>query len=453
MSDPMTAVPHLSARERELLLVCARTTLTARQVDRVDQLMGQRLDWDALVWYARLHSTAPLLHHHLRGRRAYGDIPRQPRRQLLALFHRTAYQNDRLAREARGLIEAFRASHIDVIVSKGIALLELVYGCLAFRPLIDLDLLVPSRKVQQSMTRLRELGYVLEPMALVEGVYRWTCPQWTFTRSRDIDVSVMLRYDLINWPRAHRLYPAGLWERAEPATVCGVQTVALSPIDLLLYLCAQADNQGYFNRVGLERMPPRDLVFEPWTNNRVIRFTDISETVRQYAQRIDWSAFLERARESELQEAAYVSLQLTNRLLGPTAPPEVVERLRGHPRHRLRGWVFDGVASRARHQGSASIGKRLAGSIWLRSPEARLMWLARLLAFIELAFPDRRTLAVRGGSRSLAGLLPAYAGHVAGAAGGAASGYFARCAERALHHLARLATLPRMASGRRVPSP
>jgi hypothetical protein len=448
----MAEVPRLGAQERELLLLCARTTLTGPQVDRVDELVGQQLEWGALVWHARLHSVAPLLHHHLRGRSAYRDLPRDARRQLLALYHRTAYQNDHLAREGRVLIEAFRAAGIDVIVAKGIALLELAYGRLALRPLIDLDLLIPSGKVQQSTSQLRELGYVREPMALVEGVYRWTCPQWVFTASHDIDVSVLLRYDLINWPRAHRFSPAGLWARAEPAKVCGVETMTLSPVDLVLYLCAQADNQGYFNRVGLEQMPPADLLFAPWTNNRLIRFTDISEVVGQYAERIDWSLVVERARESELQEAVYVSLRLTNSLLGPAAPPEFLDQLRSRPRHRLRGWVFDGVAHQARPQGSASVGKRLAGSIWIRGAEARLMWLARLLAFVELAFPDRRTLSIVRGSRSQAGLLPAYARHVAGAAGRAVSGYLTRCAERALHRLARLAARPRMASGQRAPT-
>ncbi|MEK6276717.1 MAG: nucleotidyltransferase family protein [Actinomycetota bacterium] len=452
MSDHLAEVPRLGTQERELLLLCARTTFSDPEAYRVDELLGQQLEWDALVWHARLHSVAPLLHNHLRGRRAYGDLPRGARRQLLALYHRTAYQNDRFAREGRVLIETFRAAGIEVIVAKGIALLELAYGHFALRPLIDLDFLIPSGKVQQSTSQLRELGYVREPMALVEGVYRWTCPQWVFTASRDIAVSVLVRCDLINWPRAHRFSPAGLWARAEPARVCGAEAMALSPVDLVLYLCAQADNQGYFNRVGLDHMRAADLLFAPWTNNRLIRFTDISEVIRQYAERIDWSLLVERARESELQEAVYVSLSLANSLLGPAAPPDVLEQLRSRPRHRLRGWIFDGVAHQAQHQGSASIGKRLAGSIWIRGSEARLMWLARLLAFVELTFPDRRTLSILRGSRCQAGLLPAYSRHVASAVGRAVAGYLARCAERALHPLARLAARPRMASGKRAAS-
>ena len=135
----MAEFPRLGAQERELLLVCARTTLTDPEADRVDQLVEQRLDWGALVGHARLHSVAPLLYQHLRGRSVYGDIPREARRELLALSHRTAYRNDHFAREGGVLIEAFRAAGIDVIVAKGIALLDLAYGHRALRPLIDLD--------------------------------------------------------------------------------------------------------------------------------------------------------------------------------------------------------------------------------------------------------------------------------------------------------------------------
>jgi Uncharacterised nucleotidyltransferase len=452
LSDRRTEVPSLGGHERELLLLCARTTLSGGEYRRVDELLRQQLDWDGLLWHAHLHSVAPLLHRHLRARGAYGELPREPRRQLLALYHRTAYQNDHFAREGRRLIEAFRAAGVDVILAKGIALLELAYGHRALRPLIDLDLLIPPGKGKQSMRQLRRLGYVREPTVLVEGLYRWTCPQLVFSASREITVSVFVRWDLINWPRAHRFSPAGLWERAEPATVCGVEALALSPVDLVLYLCAQADNQGYFNRVALEQMRPADLLFAPWSNNRLIRFTDISEVVRQYGERIDWSLLVERARESELQEAVYVSLRLTNSLLGPTAAPEILEQLRSRPRHRLRGWIYEGVAHQARHRGSASVGKRLAGSAWIRATEARTMWLARLLAFVEFTFPDRQTLSILRGSRSRAGLIPAYARHVAGAAGRAVAGYLTRCAERPLHRLTRLGARLRMASGQRATS-
>ena len=57
MSDPAAEFPRLGAQERELLLVCARTTLTDSQAERVDQLVEQRLEWGALVWHARLHSV------------------------------------------------------------------------------------------------------------------------------------------------------------------------------------------------------------------------------------------------------------------------------------------------------------------------------------------------------------------------------------------------------------
>lgn len=398
-------VPCLGSAEQRLLLTCARLDPEERAGPEIAALVQHPLDWDALLFHARLHSLAPLLHRQLKLAGQLDALPEQPGRSLLQLFHATAYRNRLFSKENARLLGAFREAGIPVMVPKGLSLLEEVYRNVALRPLIDLIFLVPPERLAEAEGLFRRDGYWLKPPHPIDALYRWFCPVLLFEAMRGMRIQVLLMADLNTWPRFERLSTAGMWERAQLVSSDGEERWRLSPEDLLLYLCLQADNHGFLNRVAVHDVAPAELLFAAWSNNRMIRFTDI-HLARHHERAIDWDRFIELAAGSALEETAYTSLFLAHRLLGTAVPLEVLGRLRKPSRRGARALLLRGM-----RPGANGTGVRVARALWnVLRPYWQIRG-ARLLALAETAFPGTRKLRDRHGLRSRPALFWTYGLH------------------------------------------
>jgi len=380
--------PHIGAHERRLLITCARLELESEHEDRVRELVRGPLDWGSVLFYARLHSVAPLLHHHLKRLAAPEAIPTDARRRLLALYQRAAYQNRVFAAENAAIAEALEHRGVPIIVLKGLPLVELVYGSLAMRPLIDLDLLVHCAVASDADAVLRRCGYARRPIPPLRGLYRRCCPRWWYVKDGNIRLAVSLQTALVNWPKLHGFAEEQVWADARPWPLARGGPLLLSAVDLVLFLCQQADNQGYFNRVARGRIEPEEVLFAEWSNNRLIRFTDVREVIRREGKTIDWDLLTERARETGVDDAVHTSLSITEALLGPTVPVGVLESLRPAAGSRMRRALLRA----ARADGPVGIHGRTSsrppqGVAWSRLGARRQLELLRAVSLAELVFP------------------------------------------------------------------
>jgi hypothetical protein len=58
------SLSELGGPERRLVITCARLELEQDRRPELEPLLEEHLDWCQIVQHARLHSVAPLLHHH-----------------------------------------------------------------------------------------------------------------------------------------------------------------------------------------------------------------------------------------------------------------------------------------------------------------------------------------------------------------------------------------------------
>jgi Uncharacterised nucleotidyltransferase len=203
---------------------------------------------------------------------------------------------------------------------------------------------------------------------------------------RGMRIQVLVFSHLVTWPRFHRWTMDGIWRRARPIELSGRRASVLAPEDLVLYLCLQADNHGFFNRAALPILPGEELAFAMWSNNRLIRFTDIYETVRRHGARLDWDLLVEQARSAGIQGTAHASLTLTAALLGSTAPEAVLAALDGDKGGRLRHWIgvsmIPELGANATRSPRRALGKKLAAL----TPYSQIR-LFRFVGLAEHAFP------------------------------------------------------------------
>jgi hypothetical protein len=394
-------LPELGPSERRLLLRCARVELDPADEAEVGELIRESLDWDAIVFHARLHSVAPLVHLHLKQLDG-GLVPERARGGLLALAHRAAYQNRIFARENADLVAEFNAADVPVIVPKGIAVAELVYGDLDLRPLIDLLFLVAPDRLAAGGGVMLNRGYTAMRVRPPHAYYQWLCPQRQFRREDGSGMLVLLKAHIIDTPpRRHRFTPERLWPQARLASAPGHSYLTLGPTDQVLYLCIQGDSHGHFNRAALGTIDPADLLLAEWSQNRLVRFVDIREAIRHHRQALDWDHLVARAHSCGIEDAAHSSLVMTNALLGTTAPHEVIAALSTRPPPRLRRALLGAIAQpppRPSPRGGLSSG-------WERLGHRRQKELFRLIGLLEVAFPGLRALRAEDPSHSALRLL------------------------------------------------
>ena len=112
----------------------------------------------------------------------------------------------------------------------------------------------------------------------------------------------------------------GLWERAVPARIAGVETWMLAPEDLLLHLCLHACKHGLTGSL-------RPLC-------------DIAATIQRYGPTLDWEQLQTRAAHWRVTPYVYLPLHLARDLVGAAVPEACLMALK--PEHfepRLLNWA------------------------------------------------------------------------------------------------------------------
>jgi hypothetical protein len=256
----------------------------------VRELLRQAADNGiSALLYQRLMTLAPAL-----------ALPTGALEHLRDVAVCSAAQSLQITRELAEILTLFRRQDIPVIVLKGAHLGHVVYRNMALRTMGDLDLMVRRHHLAEAERLLGGLGYVPQYDPLLQVDY--TRHQHT----RPLGKPGASRID-VHWSIARPTAPfhvdlEGVWTRARPARIAGVEALVLSPEDLLLHLCLHTSFDHQF-RLGLRAS---------W---------DIHEVVRHHHDEIDWDQLVRRAREWGIARYVHVTLRLVRDMLGADIPP------------------------------------------------------------------------------------------------------------------------------------
>jgi hypothetical protein len=318
----------LTPAEGRILLDCAREEMSPELVRRTEEALREPLRWDHLLPAAWQHGVASLLHKNLKRFEPNEYTPPGATRKLLELYHRTGYLNLRLSKQLGELLERFTDRGIKVMVLKGAFLAQAVYADLAYRPFLDLDLLVKREDLMRARDVLYEAGYGLSAELLPEGFFLKHHFCLLFARDSGGTIYVDLHWGLSDKFAGHALDMEELWSRARPVVLSGRPAYVPSPEDLLTYLCIHIDRHGYLNRAILNSGGDLlSLVLHPLSDNHLIWFTDLYETIRSYRSEIDWVAIARRI-ETSAGPSVATSLLLMRGLFGEVVEADLLRELR-----------------------------------------------------------------------------------------------------------------------------
>jgi hypothetical protein len=339
------------------LLACLRHEGEAAKIARLRGL--EPADWTKIAAAAARYGVAPVLFHILKPLFSELAIPAEIRAHLQRLYFATAARNVRLYHQLSEIISKTNELEIPVILLKGAHLAEFVYGNLALRPMLDIDLLVRPDDAHALHRLLIQDGYRLEEEHQGASQVHWAPYQKAGA------VRVELHYHIVQPPFARRIDVAELWQRAERRTFQGTEMRMLCPEDLLLHLAAHTCIEHEFD-------------------NGLLPYVDVCRVLDECAEALDWDRLRDRARRWGLDRCLCLMLALAEKLPGACVPQRVHSAIQSGP-----GFL------NALGAAEAMIGDPDPGvSRFIASLFGPLSWRAKLKIFWNRSFPSRETLVV-----------------------------------------------------------
>ena len=142
----------MHSSEDAFILACCRRRLHGGPVPAAPA------DWDRLVRRAETNRLAPLLFRVLEAADALDAMPSSAREGLKGAYTSSFKKASLFLRELGAVLEAFRDSALPVLVLRGPALGQAVYGDVALRPFTDIDLFVTTENVSKARACLEQAG-------------------------------------------------------------------------------------------------------------------------------------------------------------------------------------------------------------------------------------------------------------------------------------------------------
>jgi hypothetical protein len=267
--------------ETDLALQIAIASCYSREAaEKWQQLLDEaKPNWAVLADYASDLGLAPLLYDTIR-RSNESLIPVEILADLRKQYYDTAGINLLILRELVAVLRSFDAVGLDVVVLKGAALIQDVYERLAFRPMVDLDLLIRFEDLELAKEQLEQLGYGLihpAPFHDESGLF-WN--EIMLAKQTNSGPAIELHWHLLDNPYyATRLKTESLIGRSRQLSVADVAPRVLNLEDQIIHLCCH----NLYHHLGRFT---RSLV-------------DIAFLVAKYGDQIRWEDITQRSEESE----------------------------------------------------------------------------------------------------------------------------------------------------------
>ncbi len=309
-----------SRPEYNIMRLCCRTELEPSHAEQVaHHLRDDDLQWGYLVTLAGYHGVQPLLYCHLR---EMDDA-------LLSEPHMTWLRGVVGARSAHSLIlmqelgrlsEVFEREAFPTLAVKGAVLAQSVYGGIAARPFVDIDLVVRREDFDRLDRMLAREGYGSKPLTpFRKASYLYLNGQYTFWRRIHSlgEAQAFIDVHTAIMPPGYRYSESfdALLARSVTVPIAGRDVRTLGTEDLLQVLCYH----GLKNR---------------WDRFKYI--CDVAELVRAYPG-LDWHAVYDRMGAMRSRRILRLGLLLAADLLAAPLPKHVRDDIRRDHRVRTLG--------------------------------------------------------------------------------------------------------------------
>ena len=315
------ALQSSNAPEKQLLVLCARTRISAENAAEITALLSRSLDWDLFASESLENSVTPLV---IRTLRAHGwsAVPAEWQARFNDMERKIAMRGMMLTAELLRLLDAFATRGVRAIPYKGPVLAAQAYGDFTLREYEDLDLILPQRDMLAANEII--VGFSYKPKydwifsanaeaTLVPGEYNYR------DEARRAMVELHTEITLRHFPTKPDLN--AFIRNLAPVKLSDRDVLTFTAEDLLPMLCIHG-SKDFWERLS-------------W-------IADVNELVQSHPA-LDWDRVLQFARPLEATRMLNLGLALASSVLGAALPAEVSARVQAD---RVAGKVAAEVRAR-----------------------------------------------------------------------------------------------------------
>lgn len=286
--------------EGQLLVWCARTTVSDQIRHRIRDAVGQALNWPlflGLIWF---HDVGALVYRTLNAV-CPDAVPKDVFDVLRRRTQAGALLNRALVKELAQVCQAFQESGVPVIAFKGASLAVMAYRDQMLRDYGDLDLIVPQHRLVDAQRVLWSQGYRPQDQSKATlDASPGDGPYHLFVK-KNVPGYVDLQWVMAHEHFAFQLDRSEIWDRCVPLSIEGKQVMSLSTEDLLIILCVHGSKHAW------ERLK--------WV-------ADVAELLR--ARPVDWQRVFATATKWRCRRMLLMGLALAHRVMNVDLPPDIV---------------------------------------------------------------------------------------------------------------------------------
>lgn len=293
--------------ETQLLLACAHTAHCPESLARIRALSQGAVDWAHLIGLSYRHMVLPLVYRSLSSV-GQDAVPLDSLRVLQKAYRVNAVRNLEMMAQLVQALNRLEADGVRAVAYKGPLLADAVYGDLALRQFVDLDILVSKADFALALRSLGTIGYqAAESLRIPDAAYLRSLHHCALAKRGGVPLE--LHWDVAEPYFGPTLDVARCWNRLERVRLNGAQVYSLSPEDLLVVLSTHG---------AKHRWP------------RLCQVCDVAELQRARPD-LDWTRALNQARRTGSERMVLLALSLAHGLLGVVPAPDVAEAIRRDP--------------------------------------------------------------------------------------------------------------------------
>ena len=270
--------PQFTTPDAQFAIACLSQELSPGK-DEI--IVPQDLDWDRFLAFLKKNRLAP--HFAILAGKQKMLFPEEFRDRLKQERYPILLYGDQCQLQVREVLSAFRNAEIQVIVLKGWALIQWLYGGdFGQRFCEDIDILVPLDAVKKAESVLDSLGF--EGLREIDPGFSSRLSNARAYQKRDQSGMIYRPFTIgFHWGLTHfpyydkdRVNTAELFERSIPLTVAGVDVAELSHEDQVVYTCAH-------------------LALHHRIQENLLNYFEIAALIKRAGAVFNWKKAIERA--------------------------------------------------------------------------------------------------------------------------------------------------------------
>jgi len=297
--------PRLS-KDLSFLILATQLKWDEKSKLKINELFSFPINWSNITFLSELLGLNAFIYEFLIKNNLESLVPKIFFLKFQKAYQRQGLETIFLKRQIKDIQEIFTQKKIKFCFLKGAELLDRIY-ITPIRPMSDIDILCKPEDLKTIQDCLKNLGYYQKTMHQSQELASLSTIQKHFPPFfHEKRHTVEIHFNLFSGLLLDENLTKEAWNTAIP--VRESEQFNLSKEYHLLFMC---------NHLAYHILSPREGLVLYW-------FCDISEWIKKYNKKIDWSFFSE-LEHSELKDRVFSVLNLIKKEWSPPIPSALFE--------------------------------------------------------------------------------------------------------------------------------